>query len=71
MADATIKAWRCDLCGEVFKESSAGYNCYYDLSMTCVSGADIHGLEIHEPQICLKCVQRITDAVVEIENERQ
>lgn len=69
MADATIKAWRCDLCGDIYRENDYGYSCYYDLTVDCTSGGDIHGLETHYPQICFKCTQKIITLVVDLDNK--
>ena len=68
MADATIKAWRCDICGEAYTENSPYYTTYYSLDLKMRSGYDYDSLETNRPDVCYKCAARIDALISELED---
>lgn len=63
MADATIKAWKCDVCGRVFEEGQPWYGLRYGLYTKIPDG--FWNLEkIDYPDVCYKCAAQI-DLLIE------
>ena len=67
MSNATIKAWKCDVCGEVYTKNSAYYTTRYSLDLKMSSGYDYDGLETDRPDVCYKCAARIDAVISELE----
>ena len=68
MPDATIKAWKCDICGEVYTENSPFYTTCYSLDLKMRSGRDYDGLGTDRPDVCYKCAVRIDTLISELED---
>lgn len=65
MADATIKAWKCDCCGKVYKEGDGGYFVDYQIQLN--SHSSFGFMKIDLPQICSKCAEEIYGFVEQLQ----
>lgn len=57
MADATIKAWKCDVCGRTYMENQPWYGQKYELHLKPHVG--LYADDIHCPDVCHKCAEQI------------
>ena len=58
MADATIKAWKCDVCGRVFAEGQPWYESRFGLYVKIPDGLQYFE-KIDYPDVCYKCAEQI------------
>jgi len=69
MADATIKAWSCDICNKKFTNSDAGYKADYSLKLISNTGGMSAHVEEEYEQICIYCAMKISDTINTLINQ--
>lgn len=66
MADATVKGWRCETCGKVFRENDCGYSADYSLIIKANTSPDYSGYNERYGQICSMCMSKIDKCLNEL-----
>lgn len=63
MADATVKAWRCDVCGDIFAEGQHGYDQKYGFNLSLNKGFRLEFEDLNFPDVCTKCAEEIVKTI--------